>query len=79
MGFISRTPACTSNSETLNAYNETDNCATSGEQITASGALQKWFLSCDPNGNGGQVVECEGFANDSDGCQWDTYMRRVGE
>lgn len=73
IGFIP-TNGCGAVSQRIEAYGMEDECFTSIDQISNSGARQRIFVTCEP---GDPVVECSGFANDSDGCTWDVYMRRL--
>jgi len=73
IGFIP-TNGCTGTSQRLPLYNAEDECSVQTDQIGLSGARQVSVLTCEP---GDPVVECSGFMNDSDGCSFDVYMRRV--
>lgn len=75
MGMLP-TNGCGANSETLYANNEEDECYTSQDIIALDGTRRTLYLSCEA---GNPVVECSGFANSSDGCSWDMYMRRIAE
>ncbi len=56
---------------------ETSECNSIIDTLAADGSWRKGLMSCNPNGHGGQVVECDGFVASTDGCDWDAYMRRV--
>lgn len=75
MGFIPRN-GCEAGNESFTAAHEEDECHTSVDQISLGGARQLGFISCEP---GDPVVECSGFLNDSDGCSWDLYIRRIAQ
>lgn len=77
LGYIARTPDCRGSSVSINFYDETDECSSEIDQLSNAGARQRGFVTCNPDGNGGQVVECDGYMSDSDGCEFDIYMRRV--
>ncbi len=75
MGLIAYESAleCSSNSVVIFGTGE-DECSTVIDQLGPSGARQSGYISCDP---ADPVVECSGFMSDSDGCQWEIYMRRA--
>lgn len=77
MGFIAYESRldCTSNSVTFFGTGE-DECSTSIDQVSVNGAQQTGYISCTP---GSPVVECEGYVSDSDGCQWQAYVRRIAQ
>lgn len=74
MGFIPRN-GCGAFSEQIFVNHEQDECYTTEDIIALDGTRRNIGIFCEA---GDPVVECEGFAFGSDGCQWDAYMRRVG-
>ena|SRR5688572_15670915 len=64
---------CSSNSLSFFGDGE-DECSTYIDQLGPSGALQTGYISCDP---ADPVVECTGYMRDTDGCQWELYVRRI--
>ena len=75
MGFLAyESPLdCSSTSFTIFGEGE-DECSTDIDQFGQSGAHQIGYISCEP---GDPIVGCEGYMSDSDGCQWQLYLRRV--
>jgi len=73
-GLIAETPGCPSTSQTLPLHAE-DECMAEIDTFTPDGLTHRQgILSCEP---GDPVIECEGFAFDSDGCQFSLYLRRL--
>lgn len=68
------TNGCMGNSATVPLFGEEPTCSRGFDQVGLNGARQNIFISCIP---GDPVIECEGFASDSNGCQYDVYMRRL--
>lgn len=64
---------CSSNSAVIYGTGE-DECSTNIDQLGPTGARQLGYVSCDP---GDPIVECLGYMGDSDGCQWEIYVRRI--
>lgn len=77
MGLLPRTEGCGKDSVRVPLFAADQECGTAIDTFTPDGLIHRTgFLSCDPN-NGHDVVECEGYASDSQGCSFDLYMRRV--
>lgn len=73
VGMLSETAACVSNSVQLPFYGE-DECIVDIDVYTPELTRRQGVISCEP---GDPVIECGGFASDSDGCRFTLYVRRL--
>jgi hypothetical protein len=77
IGFLAQTPGCGDLAASLSFFGQTDECSTTIDTLTVDGLTRRrGAITCDPGQN--PIVECSGFANDSDGCSFEVYVRRVG-
>jgi len=75
MGFLAYESPLDCGSSSVSFFGEgEDECSTSIDQLGSSGARQTGYISCDP---ADPVMECTGYMSDSDGCQWELYIRRI--